>query len=201
MKNCLLFLFFLGLSFSTYAQGNTGSTETNKKKKEKVETTDNNSKKNYSDWKSYTQTNVSVQYPATWTLDESGLMGSSFFLFSPISNEQDLFKENMNLLIVDLAQYGLADMDLEQYAEVSIAQLPNIIQNYKFKASAKESKNGKTYYQVEYTGSQMNYNLHWLQQFWVIDGKAYVLSFTSEQEQFYTYKGIAQKILDSFKIK
>lgn len=204
MKNCLLFLFFCSLSFSTYAQGNTGSTdgtEGNNKKKDKVETTDKKPDKTYSDWKSYSNNNTTIQYPKSWLLDESGRMGTSFFLFSPVVNDQDLFKENMNLLIIDLTQYGLADMALKEYVDLSIAQLPNIIDDYTFKSSTESSKNGRSYYQVQYTGSQMNYELRWMQQIWLVNSKAYVLSFTAENDQFYNYKGTAQKIFDSFKIK
>ena len=77
------------------------------------QTTENKSQAEVLDgWKSLTENSYSINYPGNWELNKSGQMGTSFILFSPLSSEQDQFKENVNLLIQDLTGYNL---DLDKY--------------------------------------------------------------------------------------
>ena len=37
----------------------------------------------------------------------------------------DLFKENVNFIVQDLAAYGMGNMTLESYIQLSLSQMPN----------------------------------------------------------------------------
>jgi hypothetical protein len=60
-----------------------------------------------SEWNSIDDSKYFINYPSDWELNNSGLMGTSFILFSPVSSSQDNFRENINLLVQDLSQYDL----------------------------------------------------------------------------------------------
>ena len=79
-----------------------------------------------SDWKTVDQLNYSIQYPPTWELNQSGQMGASFFLFSPLESDKDKFKENVNLLIQDLSGQNI---DLNKYTEISEGQINTMVTN------------------------------------------------------------------------
>ena len=71
-------------------------------------------------WKSFSQANYSIKYPATWELNQSGQMGTAFILFTPKESEKDDFRENINLLTQDLSGRNI---DLSKYTEISESQI------------------------------------------------------------------------------
>ncbi len=151
-----------------------------------------------SEWKTLEGDKFEIKYPPNWTVDKSGLMGSSFILFSELSDETDNFKENVNLLIQDLGAYELT---LDQYVEISENQIKTLITNGKI-ISSERMKDGEAEYQkVIYTGKQGIYDLQFEQYYMLIAKKAFVLTFTSEESQFNNYRKVGEKILNSFKIK
>src|SRR5690349_12212069 len=79
-------------------------------------------------WKMISEKDFTVQYPPTWTLDQSGQYGSKFFLFSQVENDSDKFKENINLITQELNGQRI---NLDQYAELSKQQLSSMITNAK----------------------------------------------------------------------
>jgi len=48
---------------------------------------------------SFSKDNYKIQYPKSWRLDTSKVMGTEFFVFSPLENNTDKFKENASLII------------------------------------------------------------------------------------------------------
>lgn len=151
------------------------------------------------DWKTFKVTNYSIQYPDTFELNTSGLMGTSFLLFSNPSAASDLFRENINLFLQDL---NGNDISLDQFVQASENQLSTvitkhaIIESKRVKENGKE--NGKEYHVLIYTGEQGQYKLKWMQYYYIVKGKAYALTFTAEQAQFDKYIGIAKEIMATF---
>jgi hypothetical protein len=66
-------------------------------------------------WETLTENNYSINYPDNWEINKSGQMGAKFILFSPLSSEEDQFKENVNFLVQDLTGHNL---NLDQYVEI-----------------------------------------------------------------------------------
>ena len=151
-----------------------------------------------SDLKTLDLPGFSVQYPSTWELDQSGQMGSSFILFSPLESEKDKFKENVNLLIQDLTGQNI---DLNKYTEISEGQIKTMITNSAL-VESKRIKNGSDeYHKIIYSGDQGIFHLQFEQYYRVVNHKAYVLTFTTEKEKFAEFTETGEKILNSFKLK
>ena len=171
MKKTIIFLFLLSSIFNVNAQIN---------------------------WKTIEDKSYSVKYPSDWEVNNTGMMGTPFILFSPLTETQDNFKENVNLLIQDLSAY---DLDLDKYVEISVSQIKTMITN----SNVIESKNIKSefgeYQKMIYTGEQGMFKLKFEQYYWVINNNAYVLTFTSELDKYLNYKETGEAILNSFVIK
>jgi hypothetical protein len=201
MQKILTFFIAFLVTASIYGQGsttgNTGSTDGTDNK----ETTTKTEKKTPSNWKSYSDGEYTIEYPKSWTLDETGQMMTSFILFSPLESDYDLFKENVNFIVQDLAAYGMANMTLSSYVQLSLSQMPNIIENFYLTSSKQKTENGKTFQEVIYTGTQMGYQLKWKQQIWLNNGKAYILTFTGEEMKYNETIKTGTKIMDSIKKK
>lgn len=150
------------------------------------------------DWKTLDQSNYSIQYPSNWELNQSGQMNTSFVLFSPLESDNDKFKENVNLLIQDLTGYNI---DLNKYTEISEGQIKTMVTNSSL-IESKRIKNGKDeFHKIIYSGDQGIFHLQFEQYYWVVNDKAFILTFTSEKDKFENFKEIGEKILNSFKQK
>ena len=181
-KTHLLGLTFLLFSFITFGQ----TTQKNTVKATEI------------GWKVLNETNYSIQYPDNWELNKSGQMGSSFFIFSKTTSPQDKFRENVNLIIQSLQGQKI---DLDKYVEISEGQIKTMITNGNIIESKRLKINGHEFQKVRYTGDQGIFKLKFEQYYWVLNGQAYVLTFTCEKNQFETYKQTGEKILNSFRIK
>jgi len=149
-------------------------------------------------FKTYTGKDFSIQYPANWALDSEGKMTTSFVLFAPLESAQDKFKENINLIIQDLSGYNI---DLDAYTAISEQQLKNAVVNFKL-IETKQIKNEKdTYHHIIYEGEQAGFKLYFQQQYRVKNNKAYVLTYTAEQQGVKRFNEVATKILNSFLLK
>ncbi|MBK8442240.1 MAG: hypothetical protein IPL35_01995 [Sphingobacteriales bacterium] len=184
--NRLQIAILLALTISTIACGQT-----------KIPPSENQSEK-ATDWFSIMENKYAIKYPSNWEVNKSGQMGTSFILFSPLSNESDKFKENVNLLIQDLTGY---DLNLDQYVEISEGQIKTMLTEGQIISSERKKKDKQEYQKVIYTGKQGIYDLKFEQYYWVIDNQAFVLTLTGEKEEFDKYQDIGEKILNSFEIK
>ncbi len=169
------------INFSAFGQTTENKTHTNVKK----------------DWNSLNEKNFIIQYPSDWELNQSGQMGTSFILFSQLTEKTDQFKENVNLIIQDLTGHN---MSLDQYVEISENQIKTLITDGNIISSEREKKNGMEFQKVIYTGKQGIYNLKFEQYYWVYNNYAYVLTLTCEIDQFDDFKMTGERILNSFEI-
>ena len=162
------------------------------------ETQINDKEKIDNGWKVYAESNYSITYPDYWELDKSGQMGTSFILFSKPSSKEDLFRENVNLLIQDLKGQKI---NLDKYVEISEGQIKTMISNSDLIESKRLNENGNEFQKIIYSGDQGDYKLKFEQYYMIKNGKVYVLTLTCELEQFDEYKVIGEKILNSFRLK
>ncbi|MFK7755880.1 MAG: hypothetical protein AB8B53_02990 [Flavobacteriales bacterium] len=149
-------------------------------------------------WDSLKESNYSIDYPANWDIDKSGLMGTSFILLSPLTSEVDDFRENVNLLVQDLSSYNMV---LDDYVDISENQVRKMITDAEIILSQRlENVNGESHLLV-YKGRQGVYELNFRQYYWVINKTAFVLTLTGKQSEVEEYIGLGQKILESFKVE
>jgi len=146
-------------------------------------------------WKNFAKDNYTIQYPSDWTLDESGSMGTSFFLFSPIESETDKFKENINLLIQNLAGQNL---DLDKYTAISEEQIKTLMQGAEIVESKRIKTGSDEYHKLIYSGYQEANHLQFEQYYRIIGDKAYILTFSSEKDKFASTAPLGEKIMNTF---
>ena len=151
-----------------------------------------------SNWKTFDQPNYSIQYPSSWNLNQNGQMGTSFIILSPKESEQDKFSENVNLIIQDMTG---KDIDLDKYTKISEDQIKTLLTNSVIIESKSIKKDNAEYRKFIYTADQGVFHLKTEQYYWVVKEKAYVLTFTSEQNKYADYVEIGEKIMNSFIIK
>ena len=154
-----------------------------------------NSQQEIIEWKTLDQSKFSIQYPSTWELNQSGQMGTSFIIFSPLENDEDKFKENVNLLMQDLTGQNI---DLDKYVEISEGQIKTMLTNSTLIESKRVKKESEEFHKIIYSGDQGIFHLKFEQYYRVIDDKALVLTFTCETDQFFKFVNTGEKILNSF---
>jgi len=150
------------------------------------------------DWLTLTGDNYTVEYPATWEPDQSGVMGASFILFAPLESDEDQFRENVNLLIQDLT--GM-EIDLDLFTAVSEDQIKTMVDNSTLIESVRIKSDSGDYQKIIYSGEQGTFHLKYEQYYWMINEHAYILTFTAEQDKFDAYKETGEHILNSFSFK
>ncbi len=139
-----------------------------------------------------------IEYPIDWTPDTSGNMGSTFFLYSPLLGEDDTFSENINLIIQLLPDPKMTE---EAYVDETVKLLPVYFSNYKLGTLDKVKKNKKSCHLLEYSGAMNNFELHFKQYIWVMNGKSYILSYTAEGKSYAAYEQIATQMMESLKFR
>lgn len=151
------------------------------------------------DWATLADAEFSIRYPNSWTLDQTGLFGSNFFLYAPFDTATDVFRENFNLIINDLKEFP--GISLAEIAEGARQQILNMVTDVKILEFKEVEEGYDKYYWVEYTGKQGEFNLHWKQHYRLMRNMFYVLTFTAEEEQYIRYTPLANQIFDSFFLK
>lgn len=150
------------------------------------------------EWRTLTDDQFEIKYPIEWNVDSSGQMGSSFFFFSKRNDDNDRFKENVNLIIQDLSGN---DLSLDKYIKISEDQINAIVTNAKILSSDRIGVGKNVYHKIVYLGRQGQFDLKFDQYLWLIDEVAYILTLTSEEDEFKKYEAIGYEILNSFEIK
>jgi hypothetical protein len=153
---------------------------------------------NPSDWKTFEHRDYTVQYPDSFELNTSGQMGMSFLLLSKQTSPNDMFRENVNLIIQDLRGQNIS---MDDYVEISENQIKTIITEGNIIESKRIEKDNSEFHEIVFTGKQGVLEVKFVQYYIIKNEKAYVLTLTAETEQFDSYKTVGKGIMDSFKIK
>lgn len=149
-------------------------------------------------FKTFAGKDFSIQYPSAWEINTEGQMQTSFVFLAPLETAQDKFKENVNLIIQDLSGYNI---DLDTYTAISEQQLKNAVTNFKLIESRQIKNDKDVYHHIIYEGEQGVFKLQIQQQYRVKNNKAYVLTYTAEQQSVKRFSEVSAKILNSFQLK
>lgn len=106
-----------------------------------------------------------------------------------------MFQENINFLIQDL---GGQEVKLADYVEATKQQLGTLITDFKLEDEGSESEDGVEAHHLLYSGKQGDYTLKWQQSFAIIEGKAYVITYTAESGSFDKFVEQAGSIAESW---
>lgn len=141
----------------------------------------------------------SIAPPQGWAIDTTKSMGAELFLFSPLENSDDKFRDNINLMIQNIAAYGLS---LDEYVSISEKQITGeMVKDGVLISSERMNKNGREYQQMIYTMTQGTFKLKILQHAYMVNGNAFLLTFTVEATKFDSYLQTATQAMSSFTIK
>lgn len=142
----------------------------------------------------YAKGNYTVHYPKSWILDTSKLMGTEFFIFSPLENESDKFRENISFVIQNLVGRNI---DLEMYKKITDEQISKLATDGKIYESTVLKSDSNKYYKVTYGMTQGQFKLKITSLCRINNEKAYLLTFTSELTKYEQYEAIAEEIINS----
>jgi tetratricopeptide (TPR) repeat protein len=145
-------------------------------------------------WQIFDHSNYRISFPNSWH-NAGSLMGAEFAL-APITPSNPDWTENINLFIENSGTSSFYT-----YISLTLAQLRKSISDFNLLDSKFESGKTGNFQKIIYTGSQGELKLKWLQNIYVSNGKAYILTFTAKVGDFETQLDIAQKILSTFTIK
>ena len=149
-------------------------------------------------WKTLKGKGYSIEHPADWLEDETGQMGTTFLLFSPLESESDIFRENINLVEQDVAAYNL---DLNGFVKLSEEQIKTLVKNSTLTESTRVQDRDNEFHKIIYSGDLNDNRLTFEQYYWVKKKKAYILTFTCSEESFNRFKKTGEEILASFVLK
>ena len=151
-----------------------------------------------SDAVTYNADGVTLTCPAGWQMDDKGTLGTKVIFFSAPESRNDQFRENVNLLIQDLSE---RPMTLKEYTALSLRQINTMLSHSKLgKSKTIKTPNGEAQL-LTYTSSSGIRQLKYQQLFLIIRKKAYVLTYTAEQNKFKKFLPQAKAIFDSFIVK
>ena len=150
-----------------------------------------------SDWTTYQTNEFSIEYPEDWNLNTDGFMGSSFFLFSPLSDLFDDFRDNISLVKEDISAYNI---DFEGYVNASKKQIKALITDSKIVSEERKNANGLEFHEMIYTGKQGEYDLIITQRFWVFNDMAYIVTFTCKSDVEDELKTLGTKVINTITI-
>ena len=150
------------------------------------------------EWKLLDRGQFSISHPADWTVDVSGNSGMEFIISSPITDEEDIYNDFVNLTILPMP--GL-NKTLDSYAQETIRDIPFFYQKSIIRDNRKEKKGGKDCYVLTYAGLMSEFPLAFRQYIWFENERSYTLTFTAEQKSMEQWSETALKIMDSFTFK
>lgn len=141
----------------------------------------------------------SIDYPEAWSKDEtSSLVPVAFY--APFSDAFDLFQDNLNVTTEDTTYYG--EVTLQEYSDAGLANIQLALPEY-----VVVDQGTRTFGKGDYEGAYLlgNYStqgidLQIYSLFTLVDGTAYVVTYTYESSQAETYQATADAMIASFQI-
>jgi hypothetical protein len=137
-----------------------------------------------------------IQYPRDWS-EQAGAAGSVVAFVSQPSGQSGGFRDNVNVLVQDLADPSTS---LQQYTDLSIRQAPDLIDGFKLVSSGPDVLAGRSAERVTYLGQSGNHDLKF-EAIWLVErGRAYVITFTATRDTFDAVAPMAEAMIDSFRL-
>lgn len=161
----------------------------------------------YEHFLTYTQklNKFKIRFPDNWGVNNNPEYPAEVMFFSQFSNENDMYAENVVILVVDLGDEFNDYTDSEkriQLRDYYLETFPQLVTNYKFIYDGLVEVNKNPAYEIAYSGSWLGYenSATFLEVSIIKDNTLYKLVY-SGQEDFYTYLPVAEKIIASIEIR
>lgn len=136
----------------------------------------------------------SIEYPANWESQRDSF-GAVIIVLSPLTDSDDQFAENVNVVVEDL---GGADLTLDEYVDLAVAQLESFIPGFLISDEFAAEMGDQPSWFIVYTGVQDGDAYKWAQEIALFEGSAYIITYTGAPDGFDLYLPHALAIFESF---
>lgn len=136
----------------------------------------------------------SIKYPSTWEYNASER--TEFILIRPLEKQDQVFRENVNLIISDSQ-----NLNLKEFTGVTKSQLKGQIRGYKELSTDYLELGGKKVARIIFQHNTYDLPLQAAYYIYLHNGKSYKITCTSTRKNFDEYKPIFQKIISSFNVE
>ncbi len=149
-------------------------------------------------WESVEREDFSIAYPPQWELDMTGDPETEFAVYSELEGETDEFRENVNIVSEILPDRPVS---LDEYLEATRSQLEQALVGFEIQEEQEMTDDFGKYRYIVYHANYSDMDLAWKQQFRIVDGKAYVLTYSAERDNYSTFSETADQIFSTFHVK
>lgn len=140
----------------------------------------------------------SFDYPGTWIIDTSRLLGVDVFVKSPKEDSLDKFSENVNVFVQDLTGQGY---DLLKMGRESEAQVQNVVNDFEILESRLDTGSVIPYYSLKFKGRQGKFLLITSQRYYLKGNTGFAVTFTMEAANEQKYRTLSEQLMDSFRFR
>lgn len=146
------------------------------------------------EWVLYRSADFSIQFPPIFKLDTSGYRKSLLILCSELTEDGDLFKDNIAVMVEDKKD----NLSLEDFGKRSEGYIIQYTDSSEILESGLKKRNGQEYYQIIYSENQTGFRLIREQQIIFSGQKIYNLSLTCEDAVFDQCREVGEAIMSTF---
>ena len=148
-------------------------------------------------WIRMVKQEYAIQAPVTWSIDSSKQMGTDLVVFSMLENGNDRFRDNVNVLIHNVAGMNI---DLARYTSISTGRIKQMAPDSRIEESKTITTKKGAFQKIMYTATQGGFKLRFEQYYFITGKKAYAVTLTTEADKFETFRPVGEAILNSFEL-
>ena len=137
-----------------------------------------------------------VDYPDNWHVKEAG-KATSFL--SPFESPEDVFAENVTVVVEDLSDVPLS-MSLLDYHRRAASEAPKRLRDFKLLEEAKTEFIGREAIAILYTATVKGQSFKFKDYKFMLGKEVYVVTYTALREDFEKYLPMAEKIMGALRV-
>lgn len=124
---------------------------------------------------------VEIQYPSDWTYEENK-NGAVVIFYSPLENQLDFFRDNINIVIQDISS---TPMTLESYSQLAVEQMKTLFgQNMQVESLSATTLDRRPARKLIFRGAGPNADLKYLSVWMIDNSKVYQITYLAVASQF-----------------
>ena len=138
-----------------------------------------------------------LQFPETWEINDTGLMGMDLIGLSPLENAEDAFRENVNVVLENLPK----SMTAKEYLRLALANLEKIyglpIEKNFTKARVGNHEGYSLHYSLQVGQNEMDNDIYIV----INNNAVYVLTCSNAKGKRDIFKTTMDTVIETFTIK